>query len=234
MRLTALGQAGLLALLFLFMTGLSAALLGGPFATFLGEDPRSQTLAAFASSTTGQVLCVIVLALFVHRRSRPLFAPEAFSKPTAVGWVAASVATGAFILAIYQSQVQGQPLAEPSLFNLAGSLLAGPVTGTAEEIVFRGAILARLAMGGWRMPMQIFFSGLLFGLPHVVLGFASGSFDPVTALSIVTATSVFGCVFAGVYFLSGRSLWPAIVGHALVNIVVQPWLTYSFVIGPGA
>ncbi len=167
-RMTSLAGSALLAFLFVAMTGVGAATLGGPLAGVLSEGTRGRTLAAFGASAAGQVACVLALLVVFKLRQVPLFEPNAFGRPRETGWLAAAGAAALFIAAIGLGQVRGQPLAELSSFNILGSLLAGPVTGTAEELISRGAILARLATGGWKPPMQVVLSGLLFGLPHGV------------------------------------------------------------------
>ena len=38
------------------------------------------------------------------------------------------------------------------------------------------------------------------------------------------ATMVAGALYGALYLVSGRSLMPAIVSHALTDFVIEPWL----------
>jgi membrane protease YdiL (CAAX protease family) len=84
-----------------------------------------------------------------------------------------------------------------------------------------------VATGGFGKATQVLLSGLLFGLPHVVWGFFSGSFHVGAALGAIAGTTVLGALFASAYLIGGRSLIPCITAHALLNVVIEPWLAYS-------
>jgi uncharacterized protein len=87
--------------------------------------------------------------------------------------------------------------------------------GTAafgEELVFRGFLNTRLAaaFGGGQaaIALSVVVQALLFGLAHAYLG----------PRGIMNAAAI-GLVAGGVYWANGRSLWPLIIAHGLVDSV---------------
>ena len=224
----AIGEGTAIVVIFLasthFFGGLVTPRLAGAFAT----DIRGTLLASMAGSLIGQAAFVTAL-LLLHRSARgPLLEPGVFGRARPAGWLASGLATAFFAVLILSWPARGLPIAEPSLFNVLGSLLSGPGSGTAEEIVCRGALMARFAHRGLSVRTQVLLSGLLFGFPHASFGLFGGSFDPWAAFGAVASTTVLGVLYAVAYHVSGRRLWPAIAGHALLNVFVEPWLVLSF------
>lgn len=87
------------------------------------------------------------------------------------------------------------------------------VGAVVEECVFRGYLIGELERIRVSIPIQILVSGLAFGIIHV-------GFD----LAGILMTLVMGMVLATVYFIGKRSLTPSIVGHVVINVLVEPWL----------
>jgi uncharacterized protein len=111
----------------------------------------------------------------------------------------------------------------------------GTLTAAGEEIGWRGYMLTRLIDAG--VPRPILVSGLIWGLWHVplILGgvIYADSPSPVlaAALFMVSATS-FAYVLARLRLETG-SIWPAIVGHAAYNSIIQSAF-YPATTGSGA
>ncbi len=94
------------------------------------------------------------------------------------------------------------------LYTILGVVIA-PL---AEELVFRGVILAafrsRLSLA-WAAPAQ----GIMFGLIHMQAGFGWGNIGLVMLLSWVGTALGFA---AGTF----KSIWPGIFAHAMMNALV--------------
>ena len=78
------------------------------------------------------------------------------------------------------------------------------VAPTVEELLYRGAIFAGL-LAHYTRNRAIFWSAFLFGVGHL----NPWQFPPAL---------LYGLVFAWWYFWTG-SLWPALFGHALNNLI---------------
>ena len=89
---------------------------------------------------------------------------------------------------------------------LAGALALLLLVGFYEELVARGLLLSRsrALLGGFWAP--VLFSAALFGLGH----FYQGAYGTVQ-------TAVLGIVLAA-YTIHWRTLWPAIIAHAAINM----------------
>ena len=206
---------------------LTSTILRDPMMMFFGSDAPGRTLASFAASLAGHFLLIGLWVAFFRIRGRAAFEPTAFGRAKLGGWITALTAAGLLILIMLSGPIRGQPILEASTFNLFGSLLAGPGYGTSEELLMRGILIALLAGGGFGRSAQVLLSGLLFGLPHVAFGFLSGTFHIGAALGAIAGTTVLGSLFAAAYLMGGRSLIPCITAHALLNVVIEPWLVYS-------
>ena len=89
----------------------------------------------------------------------------------------------------------------------------GCVGAVVEEIVFRGFVLTELDRVRTPVWLQVLGSGVLFGLLHA-------GFSPVG----IALTFVMGLLLAAVYRLGHRSLTPGALSHAVINLLIEPWL----------
>lgn len=117
-----------------------------------------------------------------------------------------------------------QHLGELSLFHLYNSLTAGVVAGFVEDIYFRGFFMTELAGAGFENMGQVTVSAILDGLVHSAWGLTSGLFTMQMMGGAITGTAVFGVFCSIVDLISLRSLMPVIVGHAAIDVVIEPWL----------
>jgi len=88
-----------------------------------------------------------------------------------------------------------------------------------EELFYRGWMLARLR-ATWTTALAVLFIAGLFACSH-------GQYLRPDALNLLTLGSV--CFGATVYACSvvhARSLWPAIIAHAIINIPLLPMLQW--------
>lgn len=104
------------------------------------------------------------------------------------------------------------------------AVLAAVIAGIFEEALFRGVLMDRLAAAGRSRVLQVLVSGLVFGCLH----FYAFAGLPA-ALMAQAATTVLGWGLAALYLLSGRSLWPCVTAHALIDAVLEPALLLSFI-----
>lgn len=195
-------------------------------------SPRQRVLMVLGGSATGQVVAVLLLVAWLRRERRSLRDLGWLRAAPLRGWIAAVAFTAFWIPStLFGAIGGGAPVLEPSGFNLAASLLAGPVIGFTEEVFSRGFVMTRLQRGGVGRAGQVLAAGLIFGLAHLGWGALSGTFDAAAAIGAFIATSVLGLAYAGIYLLSDRSLLPVVLSHATSNIVLEPWLALAAVQG---
>ncbi len=105
-------------------------------------------------------------------------------------------------------------------------MVAALVAGLVEETIFRGYLMTSLdGMGRGRMT-QVLVSGAAFAIAHFY-AFVS----PAALLATFAATFVLGAALAVTYLVGNRSLTPVIFSHALVDLVIEPWLLLGFFTG---
>ncbi len=143
---------------------------------------------------------VIVICLVLYRVLSGSRA--AFSANAVIRAVPICLASTIFLVLLFKGLAQEAPSvsqAELSLASIATLTLLAPF---AEELVYRGIVIPR-ATADFGGAVAVFFSAILFAVPHVafpqvVIAFASGL--------------VFGFVF-----LRCRTIWLPFAMHALVN-----------------
>lgn len=84
--------------------------------------------------------------------------------------------------------------------------------GFLEEVIFRGLLFRAISRDN--LKLAVFVSSITFGIGHIVNLLNGADFLP-TLLQICYATAI-GFLFA-VIFLRGKSLWPCIVTHGVMN-----------------
>lgn len=104
----------------------------------------------------------------------------------------------------YQEQIETLLLDQTMTAQILGAIGVVIVAPVAEEILFRGTILAEQRREQIAVS-AILLNGILFSVMHL---------NPVAFVAL----AVVGCYFAHVTVRSG-SLWPAIIGHAALNLV---------------
>jgi len=101
------------------------------------------------------------------------------------------------------------------------------LVGLFEEIAFRGLILYALLRAlddkSFGVLKSILVSSVLFGLGHL-LTVMTGNTLP-GAIFQGTSTTISGILYAALV-LYGRSIWPAVIGHFLVDSIGYGNLTY--------
>ena len=105
-----------------------------------------------------------------------------------------------------------------------GNLLgAAVVAGLVEETICRGYVMTTLGRMGYGLVVQVLLSGLFFALVHFY-AFAA----PLSVLLVQGLTFVHGVALVMTYVIGKRSLTPVIISHALIDVIIEPWLLLSF------
>jgi hypothetical protein len=109
-------------------------------------------------------------------------------------------------MGIRETPVLGQLLPDTPMEKVVFVLLSASA-GVGEEMAYRGFLIPVLAMvmgSGWG---AVLLSSAAFGLLHAYQGWLG-----------IGRTSVIGVVYGTAFFLSG-TLWPAVLAHAILDLV---------------
>jgi hypothetical protein len=173
---------------------------------------RQGTSVTLAGVLVAEAVAFVALVLWLRRRSlslRSLGFVRPARWPPVIMAVVFSLAYAGFTLMIPEVRSHA---AEVSAFKVWGVFVC-VIGAIVEETIFRGFILAeleRLRSSTW---MQVMVSGVTFGLLHI--GFSWWG---------MVCTTLMGMGMALTYLWSGRSLFAPVIGHCLINIIVEPWL----------
>ncbi|MFA9188658.1 CPBP family intramembrane glutamic endopeptidase [Flavobacterium magnesitis] len=109
---------------------------------------------------------------------------------------------------------------EVSLFKILG--LVSIIGGLIEELVFRQWLMDLFAYKGYGIIIQVLISAILFSLIHIV--WVIFSRDIKFLLGAFISTFLLGTLLGIVYLIGNRNVGPCIISHALINIIIEPWL----------
>jgi membrane protease YdiL (CAAX protease family) len=124
-------------------------------------------------------------------------------------------AYGASGLALGFIQHNAHPhLAGLSALRVWSLATAVAVIPACEEILFRGFAMEELRRAGFGTRGQLAISTIAFASFH---GF------------FVLQAAVLGALFGAIRLLGRRSLTPVVAGHALVNLIAEPWFFLAIV-----
>jgi uncharacterized protein len=142
-------------------------------------------------------------------------------------WIAAAIVTVGYIF----YSLRGLPtlaalLGRISPYKLLALLIAIP-SSILEEVFFRKSLMNLLAANHQNVVVQVLASGIAFGLVHSFWGIRGGLSG---VLGAVRATTVLGLALAIVFLLAGRIVFPCVVAHFVINLVLEPWLLYAYVL----
>ena len=162
------------------------------------------------------ILTVIVLWQRAHGES---LSELGWRRPTKTIAVILSIALGLVWVGFSYSgasyMLPGMNFLELSWIRLIMAVL-GIFISTAEEIMMRGFFMTQLQRGGIPAWVQIVASGTCSALYHSLHNFSLMSFLPSLIL--------FTC-FAGIFVLGKRSITSTAIGHSLIHILGDPYLT---------
>ena len=106
---------------------------------------------------------------------------------------------------------------------------AAIATGIVEELFFRHLIMDYLLSIGLTDYLQVFISGVVFGVAHSAWILLRGELK--IALPVIISTTILGCFLAFLYIYSGRSAFAPIIAHTFINMIIEPWLMLSAISG---
>jgi membrane protease YdiL (CAAX protease family) len=214
--------ASLLFILVIILFNIAGKILLG---SIMASGLRARATTELSGAMLSELVVLVLLVVYLRRRGIGPRQIGLWKSSPARGWIAAAVVAGIFIwfnLALPLTNEQN--LAELSLFNAYNSITAGVIAGFVEEIFFRGFFMTKLSEAGFGKPGQVTISAILYGLVHSAWGFTSGMFTMQMVGGAVIGTAVFGVFCSMVYLLSRRSLMPIVIGHAAIDLVIEPWL----------
>lgn len=173
---------------------------------------RGRTLVGLGGTLAAELVLFFFLLRWLKVQGRSL-KDLGWGRPTTLPAIVLGLVF-ALGYAIYtlSNPLIGPHATEISLFKLAG-IVVGVVGAMVEECVFRGYIISELERIKVSTLTQILVSGVSFGIIHV-------GFDLIGVL----LTFIMGVVMATAYVVGRRSLTPSIVSHALINVIIEPWL----------
>jgi len=173
---------------------------------------RQGTSVTLAGVLVAEAIAFTALVLWLRRRSLSLRS-LGFIRPSrwlpVIMAIVFSLAYAGFTLMIPEVRAHAT---EVSAFKVWG-VFVSVIGAFVEEVIFRGFILTefqRLRSSVW---VQVALSGVIFGLLHIGFGWWG-----------MACTTLMGMVLAISYLWSGRSLLAPVVGHCLINIIIEPWL----------
>lgn len=136
-------------------------------------------------------------------------------------WITALVVTLLYVLYTFKKiPFVYEMQKEVSLFKLIG--LLSVIGGLIEELVFRQWLMDVLDSKGYGIIIQILISGILFALIHIA--WVIFSRDKKFLFGAFISTFLLGTLLAIVYLIGNRNVGPCIISHALINIIIEPWL----------
>jgi membrane protease YdiL (CAAX protease family) len=172
----------------------------------------------------------LATSLFWH--PIPLFQNLGFERESIappVAWILAAIIAIAYVFYTMKAiPFVASMQREISLFKLLG-ILSALVGGIVEEVFFRRWIMDMFMSRGVAPILQVIISGVVFGLAHYSWILARGDFK--FAIPAILSTSVLGTLLAIIYLVGGRNLGPCIFAHAIINLIIEPWLMLSSVSG---
>ncbi len=224
-RLRSLLTVAVGTLLFLAIVGVVSKCLHWLLQGHLEPTLRGRTALTISGSALGELAVFILLILFLRVRGRSLRDLGFRQKSPLRGWILAALITGLYVWVVFMSVLRNQSgMGEVSVFRVSTSLAAGLSAGIIEEAFFRGFVMSQLKWSGFGRAVQVIASGICFGVAHVGWGLLSARPQINMAVGAMISTSFLGVLYALVYLSSRRSLLPVIVGHSVIDILIEPWL----------
>jgi uncharacterized protein len=190
-----------------------------------------QRLNKPAATKAAIILCVVAAIEGGFILAYPhVWLSAAFRNAGAVGflaWIAAALVTLGYIF----YSIRGLPtvaalLGVLSAYKLFSLVIAVP-SSIVEEVFFRGSVMNLLAAQHQNVVVQVLASGITFGLAHAFWGLRGGT---SAFFGAVRSTVLLGLALAVVFMLSGRIVFPCVIAHFVINLVLEPWLLYAYVL----
>lgn len=144
-----------------------------------------------------------------------------------VAWIAAAIVTAGYIF----YSIRGLPtvaalLGRLSPYKLLALVIAIP-SSIVEEVFFRGSLMNLVATRHQNVAVQILASGIAFGIVHSFWGIRGGL---SAVYGAVRSATLLGLGLAVVFVIAGRIVFPCVLAHFTINLVLEPWLLYAYVL----
>ena len=222
-------------IVFLVVVGLVSKGLRWLTQAHVESSLRSRTTLALSGSALGELCVLVLLIVFLRARNQSLRDFGLWKRSPLRGWVLATLMTALYVWIVFESALSHQAgMNEVSLFHVGNSLAAGLSAGIVEEIFFRGFVMNQLRWSGFSVTAQVIASGVLFGAAHVGWGVLAGKPQWNVAIGAMVTTSILGLLYALIYIASRRSLMPVLIGHVLMDVLIEPWLVMVTLAGAAA
>jgi hypothetical protein len=144
-----------------------------------------------------------------------------------VAWITAAIVTVGYILySIRGLSTVAAMLGILSPYKLFALVIAIP-SSIVEEVFFRSSLMNLLAAHHQHVVVQILASGIAFGIVHSFWGIRGGM---SAVYGAVRSTTLLGLALAVVFAIAGRIVFPCVVAHFAINLVLEPWLLYAYVL----
>ena len=203
--------------------------LAFPLGLALGwlQTPAGRVATFLGGAMAGELVALVVLL-------RRLQGYDMTSQELGWGRVTSrgALALGVLVAMLYSGFTALNPRIGPHLLDISAlkllAIVAALAAGVVEETIFRGYVMTALARMGYGRAIQVLVSGASFAFAHLY-----GFTNPVALLVTQGLTFVLGAALAATYLVGKRSLTPVIIAHALVDLIVEPWLLLSFFTPPG-
>lgn len=188
--------------------------------------PETRLATFLIGAIVGELAALLVLRALLRKRGLSL---RALGLGKATNW--RGLALGVAVALAYAGVTAAlNPAVGSNLLRFGAlkvlAVVAALVAGLVEETIFRGYIMATLGQMGSGHVTQVVVSAAVFALAHFY-GFVS----PVALLTTFAFTLILGAALAVTYLVGKRSLTPVIIGHTLVDLIIEPWLLLSFFTG---
>jgi hypothetical protein len=145
----------------------------------------------------------------------------------AAAWLlCAAITIGFVIYSALTLPLLPQLLTRISPFKLLAPIIAVP-SGILEEVFFRSNLMDALSARHQSIAVQIIASSLAFGAAHAAWGIRGGWRAVWAAMQ---STMLLGLGLGAVYLVAGRIVFPCVVAHFAINLVLEPWLLYAYVL----
>lgn len=115
----------------------------------------------------------------------------------------------------------------PNLLGLV-AIWAALASGIIEEVVFRHLLMDWLDHHGYAPWTQAITSAVLFGAAHALWVLMARDWRII--VPVVSSTALLGLGLAVLYLAAGRSTFPPIAAHILINLIIEPGLILSAIL----
>jgi hypothetical protein len=172
--------------------------------------------------------------LIVHLRGQKL-SDVGWRRPASTwAWLLAAVVAIVFSgVALGSVGRSAQLLSDWSSYRISLALVMGGSAGVCLETIFRGFVMTQARDARMPVPIQILISAVLFALALARFGWGGMPGRPNLWVLVATtaSSSILGAAFSGIYIVGHRSLTPAIIAHAAIDIVVEPGMALFAAMG---